>query len=376
MGINSSTDRKLPVGQHLDELHRVIRRAALIFLIAAALTSLWVESILNGWAPSQAPGGALSVYGPYDWVEMRFTAVFIIASVVTLPLVSLDLRAFARPGLLPSERRWLDTFLLVNVISIPAILHWVWYQMIPAYAQLGLELDRMEGVAAHFDAADIFALASGLSWILILAYMTTLFLSLSRLFGLVEDGQSRFRNRALAICGGLLVLTLPEVFEGVRVLIAVCVMIVAEAISRTTPTGPLGPRISSLREIRSDRGIERVLLLDCSCEGACPKVHSDWVGHGINVIHSNALCLDPLAQDQILETARAAGVTLLTVTGCDGRPIPSPLSESLIEAGTLIEGLGWLDEPQSAMPAWRRQSLQFYSSQFSRANADSFEPPN
>ena len=40
------------------------------------------------WALSQSPSGALSVYGPYDWIEMRFMAVIIIASVFSLPFFS------------------------------------------------------------------------------------------------------------------------------------------------------------------------------------------------------------------------------------------------------------------------------------------------
>ena len=370
MASTSTTDRLAPVDEHLGALHSVIRRAALVFLASAALALFWVDGILHDWALSQSPGGALSIYGPYDWVEMRFTAIFIIAAVVTLPIASLDLRLFARPGLLPTERRWLDSFFIISAISLPLILHTVWFKMIPQYIEAGVQLDSIAGVSAHFDAAEIFALASGLSWILILAFMTTLFLSLSRLFGLVEEGRSRFRNRALAICGGTLILTLPEVFEGVRVMTAILVIFLAESISRTTPSGPLGPRRPRVMSMVDSQGIpQRPAILACSCEGACPSVETAWMTReSIPVLNATALCLEADEQQAVSEMTRNSGITHLTITGCDSAPVPASLKANLSASGTQLEGLSWLDHERSLDPSWRKQSIQFLSSRFSPAD--------
>ena len=369
MSSTSTTDRLAPVDEHLGALHSVIRRAALVFLASAALALFWVDGILHDWALSQSPGGALSIYGPYDWVEMRFTAIFIIAAVVTLPIASLDLRLFARPGLLPTERRWLDSFFIISAISLPLILHTVWFKMIPQYIEAGVQFDSIAGVSAHFDAAEIFALASGLSWILILAFMTTLFLSLSRLFGLVEEGRSRFRNRALAICGGTLILTLPEVFEGVRVMTAILVIFLAESISRTTPSGPLGPRRPRVMSMVDSQGIsQRPALLACSCEGACPSVETAWMTtDSLPLLNATALCLEEDEQQAVFEVVRSSGITHLTITGCDSAPVPVSLKTNLTASGTQLDGLSWLDDERSTDPAWRKQSLQFLSSRFSPA---------
>jgi len=370
MGSTSNTDRLVPVDEHLGALHSVIRRAALVFLASAALALFWVDGILHDWSLSQSPSGALSIYGPYDWVEMRFTAIFIIAAVVTLPIASLDLRNFARLGLLPTERRWLDSFLVISAISLPLILHTVWFKMIPQYIEAGIQFDSIAGVSAHFDAAEIFALASGLSWILILAFMTTLFLSLSRLFGLVEEGRSRFRNRALAICGGTLILTLPEVFEGVRVMTAILVIFLAESISRTTPSGPLGPRRPRVMSMVDSQGIpQRPAILACSCEGACPGLETAWMTReSIPVLNATALCLEADEQQAVSEMAQNSGITHLTITGCDSAPVPASLKANLSASGTQLEGLSWLDHERSLDPSWRKQSLQFLSSRFSPAD--------
>lgn len=365
MTLEPFVDRPVPVANHLDELHKVIRRSALAFIAIAAVISIWIESIISDWALIQSPAGALSVYGPYDWVEMRITAVFIIAAALTLPILSLDVRNFARMGLTQTERRWLDSFLFLSAITVPLTLYWVWFEMIPYFVYVGVEFDSISGVAAHYDAAELFSIASGVSWILILLFLSTLFLSLSRLFGLVEDGHSRFRNRTLAISAGTLILTLPATFEGVRVMTALIVVFIAETLSRSTPYGPLGRRINRLANLQDREGeIQRVMILDCSCEGACPRLNREWSKSGGTVVEASALCLDQAEQEQLLEMAIATDLTRLTVTGCDGSPIPSHLRSSLEGAGARIDGLGWLDAPDSESEAWRRQSIQMYTSQY------------
>lgn len=358
-------DRPVPVANHLSDFHSIIRRSALIFLAAAALTSIWAESLLSDWARYQVPGGALSIYGPYDWIEMRFTTIALIASVVTIPFLSLDLRSFARPGLSPTERRWLDSFLLLSGLVIPLTLYWAWYELIPYFIYVGLEIDTIAGVSAHYDAAELFALASGLSWILILIFLTTLFLALSRLFGMVASGQSRFRNRTLAICAGTLILTLPATFEGVRILTAVFAAFFADLLSRTTPAGPLGPRISRLSTVVDrDNLPQRAVLLDCSCEGACPSMRDDWIRSAVAKSSATALCLSQDEQRELIDMARLTGLTRLTVTGCDGSPIPRQVKTTLDEYGVKIDGLGWLDNPASESETWRRQSIQMHTSQY------------
>ena len=46
MANSSLVDRK-PVTSHLEDLHSLIRRSAFVFLIASAVTTIWVETILN-----------------------------------------------------------------------------------------------------------------------------------------------------------------------------------------------------------------------------------------------------------------------------------------------------------------------------------------
>ena len=75
----------------------------------------------------------------------------------------------------------------------------------------------------------------GLSWIIIVWSLTLVTLSLARIFGLVEMGEARLRMRILAISCGMLILTLPYEFDGLRILTALIVVISADRISSTAP---------------------------------------------------------------------------------------------------------------------------------------------
>ncbi len=65
--------------------------------------------------------------------------------------------------------------------------------------------------------------------------VTTLILSLTRIFGMVYSGKTRFRNRVLAISTGTIILTLPVEYDGLKVIIAIMTSFLAEKISRSAP---------------------------------------------------------------------------------------------------------------------------------------------
>ena len=73
--------------------------------------------------------------------------------------------------------------------------------------------------------------------------------------------------RLLLIFGGLLVLTLPSEYEGLRLLIAVAAMLAADRLSGTLPNAVLGRRSFEVVDYVSETGsTTRLALLDCSCE--------------------------------------------------------------------------------------------------------------
>jgi hypothetical protein len=97
------------------------------------------------------------------------------------------------------------------------------------------EVGVIEGVVARYDAVSIISIGIGISWILVIGISIFIILSLSRIFGIVEDNESRVRIRILLIGFSLIFLTLPETYEGLRIFIAFFTIILADSISRMTP---------------------------------------------------------------------------------------------------------------------------------------------
>jgi hypothetical protein len=52
---------------------------------------------------------------------------------------------------------------------------------------------------------------------------------------MVSSGKTRFRNRLLAISSGIIILTLPVEYDGLKLLIAIMMVFLADAISQTAP---------------------------------------------------------------------------------------------------------------------------------------------
>ena len=62
-------------------------------------------------------------------------------------------------------------------------------------------------------------------------------------------------------------------------MIAISVLVTAEAISRTVPEGPLGLRnFQNLPNLSTKMvQIQRIALVDCSCEGPVPSFNENWL---------------------------------------------------------------------------------------------------
>jgi len=369
MSIRVSSDRNSPVSEHFFHLHKILRRITLLLLFVLLIWTYFVDDLLVSWSLSHSPSGALSIYGPYDWLEIRWTAIFLLAMICVLPFFCFELRKFARPGLLPQERKWLDIFLLVNTLILPVLLWYVWFVMIPNFVIGATTIDSVENVNAHYDAKELFSLASGISWILLIGFITTLSLSLTRLLGIIDDSRSLFSTKIALISGGILILTLPNVFEGLRVVISVSTILLADTISKTVPSATLGSRNFFISSKTSRGGTEeRIAIIDCSCEGACPPIPKDSQTKGIALPICSALCLEKLEQDAVVELAKYSDLTEIVVTGCNSDPIPTNVRSSLDSLGVTVRGLSWMDESLAWDEGWRTQSIAVFLSQFTESS--------
>ena len=142
---------------------------------------------------------------------------------------------FAKPGLYPRERQWLIAVLILTTAIVPASILLIWIYGLPALFDLSLSNWYPDGVLIRYDAASIFSLGLGATWVLVVWSVTTTTLSLSRVFGMIHSGRTRFRNRLFAISSGIIILTLPVEYDGLKIVIAILIALSAEMLSQSAP---------------------------------------------------------------------------------------------------------------------------------------------
>jgi Sec-independent protein secretion pathway component TatC len=233
--------RVIPIEKHFAELNKILRKSAILFLIFCIIWSSASHHIISAWLellPIQTgvENESFFVYSPLDWLGVRWSTILLLSLISVLPYASLQIYAFSRIGLIPREQTWLKAVLVTSSAAVPLIIVLVWISGLPMLFEIADAAGTIDGVGVRYDAASVFSIALGASWILVIWALTVITLSLTRVLGLVELGSTRMRFRFLAISAGLLVLTLPVEYDGLRLLTAISVTYTADAISRTTPT--------------------------------------------------------------------------------------------------------------------------------------------
>ena len=240
--MQSYQNEKMPFSEHFSELFRIIRFSALGVVIISIFLSFFIDDILNNWLKSlslSADNYVFSVYSPYDWIDTKWALLLIFSIALIMPYTTFKIRNFALPGLYDMEKKWFTFSLLLSGVFIPILLYFIWFISLPFLVNYFDDNGMVEGgnniVLARYDAVSIISIGIGISWILVIGTLTTLVLSMSRFFGMVADNESRIRIRILLISFSLVLLSLPDTYDGLRIVISLLTILFADSISRLTP---------------------------------------------------------------------------------------------------------------------------------------------
>ena len=228
------------IQEHLSDLNTIARRISFTLIVMCVFWSFSIDSMMTHWLgllplETDPNNEYMSIFGPFDWIQLRWAAVILLAFLSLLPLISIQAYSFASPGLYPSERNWLISVLILTTTITPIIIFLIWYHGIPVLFELSEVSGRPEGVLVRYDATAIFSIAMAISWLLVIWSVTTIFLSLTRIFGMINKGETRFRKRLLAISTGVIILTLPIEFDGLKIMIAILSAIISDFVSNSMP---------------------------------------------------------------------------------------------------------------------------------------------
>ena len=172
------------IQEHLRELNIISRKISFALIIMCFFWSFSIDNMITHWLGilplETGPNNEnMSIYGPFEWLQLRWAAVILLALLSLLPLISIQSYSFASPGLYPTERNWLISVLILTTTIIPIVIFLIWYQGIPILFELSEASGRPDGVLVRYDAYSIFSIGMAISWVLVVWSMTTISLSLT-----------------------------------------------------------------------------------------------------------------------------------------------------------------------------------------------------
>ena len=240
MSENASLSPPKPLSNHFQDLYSMIRTTVILVTIFSILWSLASTAILTEWTHSFSfndDSKGLVIYSPFEWVETKWSFSILMSMITVIPILSFMVFRFAKPGLYPHESKWLGRVLLINSFVLPLLIFIIWFWFVPEMANTASSLSEINNITPRYDVAEITKLAIGITWVAIV--WVVLFNSLTIIrFTNEEIGIYDWaRPRLIIICLGLLILTLPSIFDGLRILISTSVIVLSDLASKTAPLG-------------------------------------------------------------------------------------------------------------------------------------------
>lgn len=237
---NASLSLPKPLSYHLQDLYSIIRSTVILIAIFSILWSLASTVLLTEWTHSftfNDDSKSLAIYSPFEWVEIKWSFSILMSMTTVIPISSFMLFRFAKPGLYPHEYKWLRVVLLINSFMLPLLIFIIWFWFVPEMANTVSSLSDLDNVSPRYDVAEITKLAIGITWVTIV--WAVLFNSLTIIrFTNGEIGLYHWaRPRLIIICLGLLILTLPSTFDGLRILISGSIIFFGDLLSKFVPLG-------------------------------------------------------------------------------------------------------------------------------------------
>ena len=340
--VRTSLDELRPAEEHLAILAKDLRVVFCVWIFITAILAFFSKEIIDQWMKSLGPFiDGSTVYSPERWLRLRWGIVLLVGMLVVAPYFLYMVNRFTRPGLLPKERLLMSSASLFTIFFLWLGLPTFWIVIGP-YILTELDaLNTVTGMSNQYDISIIFESFLGISWALlctILGVMARIAISVTH--HKEHDNRMSLDARTVFFTGFLLYISLNGPLTGLWLPLIIFTIILMEAMTMSVTNSRI--EVKSPRSVLDAEGaINRITILDCSCEGACPKLSS--TPNGCGLLRTEALCLNNLEADRLLESLQHQETTRLIITGCDGTPLPFHIQESIISLGVEVIGLSWLD---------------------------------
>ena len=337
--LHLSSDDRSPVQSHLDEFYRRLTTVVILVVILTVIWSFSIDSILHYVMLQLDPceSACINIFSPNEWAGTRWLSATLLGLLSAAPFAMIQAYTFAKPGLLPSERRAFVTWMVVMWGLAFGSLIFTITQLLPWLYSYGHSFNDVNGLVGRYDAAEILRISISIAWaiILLLAAMSVVIIAgVSKL--LWKGNAEWWRLRIHGMMLMLLWLVIPSALPGLLVLLTFIASGLVELVGWKSFRAKM-PVAHGLRDLLDEEGgNHRVLYVDCSCCGTAPKIEPL---KGMGMVTYNSICRDYGEQDHLLDVANRFQANKLVFSGCVIEAFPVDYIDSLRFLGCVCVSL-------------------------------------
>ena len=337
--LHLSSDDRSNIQTHLDEFARRVTSIIILIVVLTGIWSLSIDEILRSVLLKLDPcsGACINIFSPDEWAGTRWLSASLLGLFTAAPYAMMQAYSFARPGLLPSERRALVIWMVsMWALSLSSLIFTISI-FLPWLYEYGHTFNEDSGLIGRYDAAEMLHVSISIAWaiILVLAAMCVVIIAgMSKLLWKGNAGWWRLRIHGVMLM--LLWLIIPDGLPGLLFTLTFLASGLVEIVGWRAFRAPIpiGHGLMDLLDI--DGGIYRVLYVDCSCYETSPSIKPL---KGMGYISYRSVCRDKEQQDRLLDVVKRFNADKLVFSGCVIESLPIEYVDSLRFLGCKAETL-------------------------------------
>ena len=343
MSLQLEHDQRSPVQEHLNEL---TARVTLLLFLSTLSTIAWltqVDAILDAVLRYLNPceTGCLNLFDPAKWSAVRWMTAAVLGLLSVMPFVLHQAWSFARPGLLPAERKWLRNWFFAGICSvILAVLSTIGL-LFPFLFDTGHQTHQSMQLDARYDAVHMLSIVIAVIWSEIIVACAVFAMMLAGMSGMLnEETADWWRIRIYGLVLLLLLASLPE-FGGLAVVLVMLAISTIEFCSRKWLRSPPPTMFGQRKIMDSEGSVRNIVMVDCSCSGAALPLPKQL--NAPFPIHSaHSLCTSNKEREHLLEKILQHRLTDVIISGCSSNPLPKSFKSNCHSIGCSLRGLDLL----------------------------------
>ena len=337
--LHLSSDDRSSFQSHLDEFAKRLTSVIILVVILTIVWSFSIDEILRQVLQQLDPcsESCINIFSPDEWAGTRWLSASLLGLFTAAPFAMIQAYTFARPGLLPSERRAFVVWMVIMWALAICSLMFTVTEFLPWLYAYGHSFNADTGIIGRYDAAEMLMISISIAWaiILVLAAMSVVVIAgMSKLLWSGNAGWWRLRIHGFMLM--LLWLVIPDGLPGLLFTLTFIASGLVETAGYRAFRAPI-PIGHGLRDLLDIEGrTYRVMYVDCSCNGTTPRINPL---RGMGYVSYESVCRSSEQQDMLLDTVKRFGADKLVFSGCVIESLPVEYIDSLRFLGCETQSL-------------------------------------